>query len=171
MLLQWPLRVLSNPISFRIRLLQPMHPTWWSSCSTTLVLGNWVVLVHSSTRHTLTRWPNAAFDSIAFTSPQFVLRRVPHFSLDAIIMRSVSVPPKRHHLHFPDTADVFRKLQQRSPASCATTVTTPCALASGTSHHKPTIQLRDLSNVGHLAWASSVTTDFLVPRPITGHLS
>jgi len=95
MLLQWPLRVLSNPISFRIRLLQPMHPTWWSSCSTTLVLGNWAVLVRSSTHHTLTRWPNAAFDSIAFTSPQFALRRVPHFSLVAIIMRSELAQLKR----------------------------------------------------------------------------
>ena len=171
MLLQWPLRVLSNPISFRIRLLQPMHPTWWSSCSTILALGNWAVLVRLSTHRTLTHWPNAAFDSIAFTSPRFAHQLALRSSLDAIIMRSVSVPPKRHHLHFPDTADVFRKLQQRSPASCATTGTTRCALASGTSHRKPTIPHRDLSNVGHLVWVLSVTTDFLVPRPITGHLN
>ena len=171
MLLQWPLRVLSNPILFRIRPLQPMHPTWWSSCSTILVLGNWAVSVRLSTHHTLIRWPNAAFDSIAFTSRRFVLRRVPHFSLDAIIMRSALAQLKRHRLHCPDTAGVFRKLQQRSPASCATTVTTPCALASGTSHHKPTIQHQVLLNVGHSAWVLSVTTDFLVLRPITGLLN
>ena len=171
MLLQWPLRVLSNPILFRIRPLQPMHPTWWSSCSTILVLGNWAVSVRLSTHHTLIRWPNAASASIAFTSRRFAHRLVLRSSLVAIIMPSVSAQLKKHRLPFPDTAGAFQKLQQRSPASCATTVTTPCALASGTSHHRLTIQHQVLLNVGRLAWALSVTTDFLAPRRTTGLLN